>query len=164
MDSAQSQSIRQARVAVVVVAVTAVAEVILRFVQPAMVRFSSSRSSPIRATSTRTRVVPSVVRASIFTSLHTAAECSLTSLVRRGRSTHAPTTLSCGITSHPPRIERASSLVRRPSRRNRVQKVANTKNRRALRHLPPSQFRHASRRGRRLAGCRLWLRGLSLDR
>jgi hypothetical protein len=142
-----------------------VAEVAIRHsAQRVTVKFSSSHSSRIRATSTQTLDALSAIKRFISISLHTAAESSSTSLVRRGRSILALIIPSSGITSRPRRAERASSSARRPSRKNQNRKLANPKNRRVLRLLSLSQFRHALRRGLRLAGCRSSLRGLFRDR
>lgn len=148
----------------VALVVTAAGAAIRHSAQRVTVKFSSSRSSPIPVTSTRTLAVLSAAQASISISLRMAAECSSMSLARRGRSIHAPTIPLFDIISHPPKAGRVSLLVRRPNRASQIQKRANAKNQQRSRHPHRSQHHHASQRGRRLAGCRSWLRRLLLDR
>src|ERR1035438_1176539 len=164
MDSAQSQSTRQVRAAGVAVAVMVVAEVTHRFAQQAMERFLSSRLSHIQATSTRTHAVRSVVQAFISISLQMAAECSLMISVRRGQSIHALIIPSFGITFHLLKVVHVFWFLRRANPKNQIQSQPNARKLHRLNQNSQMSYRLALLRGRMLAGCPSWLRGLSLDK
>jgi hypothetical protein len=104
---ARFRSIRPVHAEVVLVVTVAEAVDPRDSVQPAMARCSSSRLLRIRATSTQTHVARSVAQASISINHRRVEEYSLMNLVHHGQSIHVPTTLSCGIIFHLPKIVRA---------------------------------------------------------